>query len=75
MKDGHLPVRRNGIHVVGLDHHPVLCFNNRDGAVPLEDLGKHACMARVEMGDKDEGHAAVCRDTPEEELEGLEAPG
>ncbi len=75
MEDCHVLVGRDGIDMVGLNCYLVLRLMNGHRGDPLEDIRQHAFMARVEMGDKHERHAAVGRHCFEEEFKCFKPTG
>ena len=75
VEDGHFPVRRDDIDMIGLNCHLVVGLDDRDVCDPLEDLRKHARMARVEVGHQDKRHAAIGRNFLKEEFESFESTG
>lgn len=75
MKDGHAPVRRDHLDLVRRHRHLVLRLDNGHHRGPLKDLGQHARMPRVEVGNQYESHPAVSRHFPKKLFERLQSPG
>ena len=51
--------RRNHVHMVPLDPHAVLCFQNRHHSVLSENVCQKTLVVRCQVLDDDEGHAGI----------------
>ena len=71
--DCQIGARRNEIHVVALELHPVCRLQNFHRRVAGQQIDHHALVRWIEMLDQHKGHAAVGRQGVEELLEGVEA--
>ncbi len=73
--DGEVAAGWNDVDPVGFDRLAVLRLGHRHGGHPRQQLGHHALVVGIEVGDEDERHAAPGRHRREEALEGVEAAG
>ena len=71
---GELGARRNDVHIVELDRHPILGFDHGHRGATAEQLCKHTLVIGREVLDRDKGQA-VSGGTPQELLEYVEAAG
>jgi hypothetical protein len=69
--------RLGGDHIdaVRLDLHPVFDLKNLHPGGALEEFGHDPLVRRVEVLDDDNGHAAVFRHMPQEQLQRLQPAG
>jgi len=74
-QDRQVLVRRDHVHVIGLDLHPILDLDDRHRRRALEQLDQHALVIRVEVLDDDEGGSALGRCMLQKEIERFEAAG
>ena len=75
IKNAHLAVGRDDINVVGRDGDLILRFRHRHGGAALEDFGKQADVAGIEMRHQYEGHAGIRRAGMKEGIEGFQPAG
>nr|WP_300442571.1 hypothetical protein [Zoogloea sp.] len=75
VKNRHVPIGRNDVHVIGLDLKLIHRLEHRHGGRALKEFGEQADMPGIEMRHQHEGHPAVCRAGPEEVFERLQPAG
>ncbi len=75
MQDGHVFVRRNHIDAVRTHRGAILDLNDLHNRGTLEQFAHDAFARRIEVLNNNERHAAACRHSLQELIQGFEPPG
>ena len=71
--DDHVPIRRNHVHVIGLEQRLVDHLLHRHRRRTREDLGQRAFVRGREVLHQDESHARIRGKRAQQSIEGLQA--